>query len=230
VANLDVFLRHPSESKTQTFIHIGTNSDTQAEADDYTSWLGAGYLETALSAGAITEIKVTAEKAGAGFNDAGKVRISDGTHEEFVDILTVAWSENVATLSCSAILSYSYAVNSYVSSVLEIADAEIFSIWIKEITTPDIPYCQNNVNRIRFYSSGIVSKTLKFINSILAPQFLDLVLSMDILEANEFCNIPLILSMNIYQPYMTLILSMDILPDIPTEYARNPQRPTGSVS
>lgn len=113
----ETLYNHRSWIKVQTpaddYIQIkaGTNTDTQAQADDYTGWLGCGRLNTAESADS-TSIDVLFEtNSGMGNPDATNTQrawISDGTHEEFIVVTGASWVSNTATLTLESGLQYSY--------------------------------------------------------------------------------------------------------------------------
>jgi hypothetical protein len=88
-------------------VKAGTNTDTQAEADDYTGWLGCGRLNQAVSADS-TEIEVLFEDA-SGIQTSDVGWLSDGTNEEFVSVTGVSWVVNTATITLSAGLTYGYS-------------------------------------------------------------------------------------------------------------------------
>lgn len=131
----ETLYNHRAWMKTQTpagdhvQIKAGTNTDTQAEADDYTNWLGCGRLNTAESADS-TSIDVLFEtNSGAGNPDATNTQrfwISDGTNEEFIVATAVSWNSNVATLTLQSGLSYSYDTygnaGTVVAGVLDFGD------------------------------------------------------------------------------------------------------------
>lgn len=150
---LRIYLRHPSTSQDQMLINNALEyGDTQADAENYLFWKGAGTLNTALSTGAIAEIIVNAEVAGYGFNPLDLVRISDGTNEQFIRIYDVSWNGNIATLSLpsGSIAAHDFATGSYVSAVIEKGIMDMEAIWMKEIVPADIAYSLANINRIRF--------------------------------------------------------------------------------
>jgi hypothetical protein len=113
----ETLYNHRSWMKTQSpagdYVQVkaGTNTDTQAQADDYTNWLGCGRLNTAESADS-TSIEVLFEtNSGVGTPDATNTQlcwISDGTNEEFINVTAVSWASNTATLTLQSGLQYSY--------------------------------------------------------------------------------------------------------------------------
>jgi hypothetical protein len=150
---LRIYLRHPSTAQDQALIcNAEEYGDIQTDAEGYEFWKGAGILNTALTAGSITEIIVDAEVEGYGFNPLDLVRLSDGTNEQFIRIYDVSWSGSIATLSLPALsyATYSFASGSYVSAVIEKGIMDLEAVWLKEIVPTDIAYSFTNINRIRF--------------------------------------------------------------------------------
>ena len=119
----------------------GTQTDTQADADDYTRFYGAGNLDTDVSAAASTiDVNVEDGNASAGdniFQNGDLIRISDKTSVDAetgsVEFLRldassgVSWNGNKATLTFESgvTLANGYlAANTRVASVVEPSDIQ----------------------------------------------------------------------------------------------------------
>lgn len=144
----------PSYADDGMLIHLGTDTDTQADADDYTGWKGAGNLLAVLSIGLVTTISLQAEYPGVGFNDNDLIRIGNNDeNEDFVRIKTVSWAGRVATLTMMPFqfITSAYSIGDSVSSVLEIS-ALISSqaFWVKEMVPTDIKSYVNSLTRLTF--------------------------------------------------------------------------------
>jgi hypothetical protein len=155
----EVLYNHRTWVKVQTpaddYIQIkaGTNTDTQAEADDYTDWLGCGRLNTAESADS-TSIDVLFEtNSGVGTPDATNTQlcwISDNTNEEFITVTGVTWNSNVATLTLESGLQYSYDTygntGTVVAALVDFGDttSSIDNIVVTSASgTVDVAYCHS---------------------------------------------------------------------------------------
>ena len=106
-------------------VKVGTNVDTQAEADDYTAWLGCGRLNSACIVDA-TSIEVLFEAA-SGVQDGDVGWLSDSTNEEFVTVSSVSWNSNTATLTLATGLTYGYSAYTsgapvYYAGYLDLSD------------------------------------------------------------------------------------------------------------
>jgi len=113
--NHKIFVKKQTPADDYIQIKVGTNIDTQAEADDYTGWLGCGRLNTLVSADA-TSIEVLFEgESGISTGDTGW--LSDSTNEEFVTVTNVSWVASTATITLSAGLTYGYAAYSALDPV-----------------------------------------------------------------------------------------------------------------
>ena len=106
-------------------LKAGTDTDVQSAADDYTSWLGTGYISTALAADS-TSLEATFDAA-TGVYAGSVIRLSDSSGgEEFLTIATggVSWNGNVATITCTsgARSTYPASQNSLVCGVVDLGD------------------------------------------------------------------------------------------------------------
>lgn len=106
-------------------LKAGTDIDTQADADDYTSWLGTGYLSSVLATDAttISAIFDTSNGVYAG----SRIRVSDSSGgEEFLTVATggVSWLGNTATITVTSSVRSTYpsGQNSLVSGVVDLGD------------------------------------------------------------------------------------------------------------
>ncbi|MBF0098746.1 MAG: hypothetical protein HQM04_18760 [Magnetococcales bacterium] len=142
-----IFIETPTPGDDSIVIMSGTPTDTQAEADDYTRFYGAGALDADLVVGASTlAVNVEPGNAAVGaniFQDGDLIRVSDKAtvdassgNTEFVHLASsnaVSWSGNKATLTLASgvTLANAYtASDTRVASVLEvtsIADAQ--AVW-----------------------------------------------------------------------------------------------------
>jgi hypothetical protein len=91
-------------------IKAGTNTDTQAQADDYTAWLGCGKVNAPIIADS-TSIEVLFE-INSGVQDGDSGWLSDGTNEEYVEVSSVSWISNTATIILAAGTEYAYSAYS----------------------------------------------------------------------------------------------------------------------
>ena len=136
-----IFIETHTPGDDTIVIMAGTQTDTQAEADDYTRFFGAGDLDTDVTAAASTvDVNVEDGNASGGdniFQNGDLIRISDKTsvdagtgNVEFLrlDATTgVSWNGNKATLTfeSGATLANAYvAANTRVASVIEPSDIQ----------------------------------------------------------------------------------------------------------
>ena len=136
LTNACIFIETPTPGDDTVVLMSGTPTDTQAEADDYTRFYGAGTLDADISAGAST-LAVNVENGNAAtgasiFRDGDLIRVSDKAtvdaasgNTEFVRLASssaVSWNGNKATLTLASTLANSYTASSTrVASVLEVA-------------------------------------------------------------------------------------------------------------
>ena len=106
--NHKVWVKKQTPAADSLYIKVGTNTDTQAEADDYTDWLGCGRLNASANADA-TSVEVLFEDDGLGISTGDKAWLSDGTNEEFVEVSGVSFVDATATITLASGLTYSYA-------------------------------------------------------------------------------------------------------------------------
>ena len=134
-----IFVETPTPGDDTVVLMTGTQTDTQAEADDYSRLYGAGALDADVSAGAGSlAVNVETGNASGGaniFQDGDLVRISDKTTvdavtgtTEFVRLAStggVSWNGDQATLTLESgvTLANAYAATTptRVASVLEVA-------------------------------------------------------------------------------------------------------------
>ncbi len=99
-ANSRIWISRRSDGGDYFRIKPGTNTDTQAEADDYTNWLGAGYLYNAVGIDS-TRMDVVFDTNNGVYNSS-LIRISDNSgKEEFLNVKGasgVSWNGNIATI------------------------------------------------------------------------------------------------------------------------------------
>lgn len=102
----------------------GTDTDTQADADDYTDWMGTGYLTSPL---ATDETSITALfDNNDGVYNGSLIRLTDSSGgEEFLTVKSsggVSWMGNTATIitTSGARSTYPASQNSLVSGVVDL--------------------------------------------------------------------------------------------------------------
>lgn len=152
IAFLEAYLAYPSSAMDNVLIHAATPTDTQAEADDYTQWKGAGLLKNLVLAGDISFMVVTSENEGEGFNPGDLLRIADDDNNDFLRIKSVSWSGHEATITFmdDSIIGSGYDAGAYVSAVIERGNGNVFGFWFKENIPMDIPSYLNNLSRVEF--------------------------------------------------------------------------------
>lgn len=107
-------------------LKAGTDTDTQAEADDYTSWLGTGYLSSSLATDATTITAIF--DTNNGVYNSSIVRLSDNSGgEEFLTVKSsggVTWNGNTATIvtTTGARSTYPSGQNITISGVVALGD------------------------------------------------------------------------------------------------------------
>ena len=136
-----VFVETHTPGDDTIVLMTGTQSDTQADADDYTRFYGAGDLDTDVSAAASTiDVNVEDGNASGGdaiFQNGDLIRISDKTsvdagsgNVEFLRLDAssgVSWNGNKATLTfdTGVTLANAYlAADTRVASVIESSDIQ----------------------------------------------------------------------------------------------------------
>jgi len=137
-------------------LKLGTDSDIQSAADDYTAWKGTGQLKTSVSAAA-TEITVTYDAA-SGVNDGDTLIISDGANTETATVDGApSWSGNDATITLSAGLAndYSSSTPTTVATAIELPDlATAQSGWSETSTSGTY---DESTYPLTLYNAGTVS-------------------------------------------------------------------------
>jgi hypothetical protein len=100
----------------------------------------------------LASLVVTSENEGEGYNAGDLVRISDGTNEDFIRVLSVAWNGYEATITpvSGTSIGSAYSSGAYVSAVLERGNGNVFAFWFKETIPMDIASYLNNLSRIEF--------------------------------------------------------------------------------
>ena len=102
----------------------GTDTDVQSAADDYTDWLGTGYIRSVLAADSTT-ILATFDNPNGVYNGS-LLRLSDSSGgEEFLTVKAaagVSWNGNNATILCTsgARATYPASQNCTVAGVVEL--------------------------------------------------------------------------------------------------------------
>ncbi len=121
------YLKVPSTDDSYIQLKAGTDTDTQAEADDYTSWAGVGSMNTTEAAGSgsiIVDYPITAQ----GVYDESRLKITEGaTSEEIVVDGVVSWSGTQATITLATNTANSYTSAAIVSTMVDLGDIETSS-------------------------------------------------------------------------------------------------------
>jgi len=125
-SNSRVWISRRSDGGDYFRIKAGTNVDTQAEADDYTNWLGAGYLYNAVGTDA-TRMDVVFDTNNGVYNSS-LIRISDNSgKEEFLTVKSsggVSWNGNIATILTTTCFRSGYPASQdvLISAVIDIGN------------------------------------------------------------------------------------------------------------
>jgi hypothetical protein len=147
-----VFFTYPSLALDKVLIHEATASDTQSEVDDYARWKGSGLLKESLTAGSITEVVLTSENEGEGYNIGDLICLIGENGNEYLRCSSVIWDGYEATLSfvSGTSIIQNYDAGTYVSAVVERGSANEYGFWIKETIPMDISSFLNNISRLDF--------------------------------------------------------------------------------
>lgn len=125
-ANSRIWISSRSTGGDYFRLKEGTDSDTQAEADDYTDWLGAGYLTSPASTDSTTLVALF--DTNNGVYNGSLIRLTDNSGgEEFLSIKSsegVSWNGNTATIITTTPIRSTYPAsqNSLVSGVVDLGD------------------------------------------------------------------------------------------------------------
>ena len=124
-SNARVWISSKSVGGDYFRLKAGTDTDVQSAADDYTNWLGSGYLSSVLAADSTT-LEVLFD-TNDGVYAGSRIRISDSSGgEEFLTVATagVSWNSNTATITTttSARNTYPASQNSIVAGVVDLSD------------------------------------------------------------------------------------------------------------
>ena len=99
-ANSRIWISKRSNGGDYYRIKVGTDTDTQAEADDYTNWLGSGYLYNSIGIDS-TRMDVVFDTNNGVYNSS-LIRLSDNSgKEEFLTVKGsggITWNGNIATI------------------------------------------------------------------------------------------------------------------------------------
>jgi hypothetical protein len=107
-------------------LKAGTDSDIQSEADDYSDWMGTGYLTQPLATDATTMTALF--DAATGVYNGSLIRLCDSSGgEEFLTVKAsggISWLGNTATIitTAGARSIYPASQNSLVSGVVDLGD------------------------------------------------------------------------------------------------------------
>lgn len=125
-ANSRIWISRRSDGGDYFRIKVGTNIDTQAEADDYTNWLGAGYLYNEIGTDA-TRMDVVFDTNNGVYNSS-LIRLSDNSgKEEFLTVKGsggVTWNGNIATILTTTCFRSGYPASQdvLISAVIDFGD------------------------------------------------------------------------------------------------------------
>ncbi len=132
--NVEIWIGSKSTGDDYFQLKDGTDTDTQAEADDYTNWAGAGTLHSPVGSGE-TSLEVDYDtNSGVFSGEATTVHVDDGTNEADVDVVgTPSWLSNTATFNISGELGYNFSADTtIVSTVVDLGDIETSSdSWVE---------------------------------------------------------------------------------------------------
>jgi hypothetical protein len=143
----------PSTGSDAMCLCVGTPTDTWATAQNYTAWKGAGYLDVDIDAGYTPALLVNSEN-GFGFSTGDLILCQDSKNMGALRVSYVAWNNFKATLYISPLsfLNEGFsALDTTVSSALEMFNVISGSFWIKEIVPMDAAGMFNNLTEIKFY-------------------------------------------------------------------------------
>jgi len=135
--NAEIWIGSRSSGEDYFQLKEGTDTDTQAEADDYTNWGAAGTLNSSVGSGE-TSLSVDYDtNSGIFSGESVTVHVDDGTNEANVDVVgTPSWVGNTATFNISGELGYNFSADiTVVSTKIDLGDVEISSSGWTETST-----------------------------------------------------------------------------------------------
>lgn len=148
--SMEVWIGAKSTGDDYFQLKAGTDTDTQAEADDYINWAGAGTLHSVAGSGE-NSLEVDYDtNSGVFSGESVTVHLDDETNEVDVDVVgTPSWEGNKATFDISGELGNNYGTDTVVSTVIDLDDIETSSdSWVEtsgagtydEATYPVVTY------------------------------------------------------------------------------------------
>lgn len=125
-ANSRIWISRRSDGGDYFRLKAGTNTDIQSTADDYTNWLGSGYLYNAVGTDA-TKMDVVFDTNNGVYNSS-LIRVSDNSgKEEFLTVKGaggVSWNGNIATILTTTCFRSGYPASQdvLISAVIDFGD------------------------------------------------------------------------------------------------------------
>jgi len=125
-ANSRIWISKRSTGGDYFRLKAGTNTDIQSMADDYTNWLGSGYLYNAIGTDA-TRMDVVFDTNNGVYNSS-LIRISDNSgKEEFLTVKGsggVSWNGSIATILTTTCFRSGYPASQdvLISAVIDFGD------------------------------------------------------------------------------------------------------------
>ena len=125
-ANSRIWISKRSTGGDYFRLKAGTNTDIQSAADDYTNWLGSGYLYNAVGTDA-TRMDVVFDTNNGVYNSS-LIRISDNSgKEEFLTVKGsggISWNGNIATILTTTCFRSGYPASQdvLISAVIDFGD------------------------------------------------------------------------------------------------------------
>jgi hypothetical protein len=131
--NVYRYISELSDAADYFRIKEGTDTDTQADADDYTDWVGSGLLNSGISAGATTLI--VDYDAADGVYNGSVLAIVDGADTEYVTVTaSPSWTGNQATLTVSA-TAKGHTSGVVIATMIDLGDIaaeDSAGFWVKQ--------------------------------------------------------------------------------------------------
>ena len=125
-ANSRIWISKRSTGGDYFRLKAGTNTDIQSAADDYTNWLGSGYLYNAVGTDA-TRMDVVFDTSNGVYNSS-LIRISDNSgKEEFLTVKGsggISWNGSIATILTTTCFRSGYPASQdvLISAVIDFGD------------------------------------------------------------------------------------------------------------
>lgn len=133
--NPKLYIGNISSGEDYFQLSIGTDTDNQSAADDYTDWYGSGVLTQNTVSG---ETSFSVEcKIASGFPDDCLVMISDGLQRELIrSVGSPIWTNNVAAIELEVPFSFDFSKEeTVVSAVIEFNEiTPTVTDWLEDST------------------------------------------------------------------------------------------------